>query len=130
MTPEQCKKLLDDGIFKALSEGKTLQYRNSNNEWKDIYNPSFGGGHQFRVKPEPKYRPFTFTEITDLLGKVIVNRGISYMINSITMFRDKSWDIKITRVHNSDTLSISSKDLLNYYTLNEKPCGVLDETGV
>jgi hypothetical protein len=129
MTPEKCKELLNNGVLKAHSEGRTIQYKDSLGEWKDIKNPSFGLT-EYRVKPEPKYRPFTFTEITDLLGKIIVsNRDIEYIIHSITMYFDKSWNIKITKVNeNYTSLSISSKDLLKYYTLNEKPCGVLDET--
>jgi hypothetical protein len=131
MTPEKCKELLDSGVLHAYAEGKTIQYKDSSGKWISVTNPSFAVA-EYRVKPEPKYRPFTFTEITDLLGKIIVsNRDIEYIIHSITMYLDKSWNIKITKVNeNYISLSISSKDLLKDYTLNEKPCGVLDETNM
>ena len=45
-------------IIKAFSEGKEVQYK-ANGRWylaEDI--AFFGGGQEFRIKPEPKYRPF------------------------------------------------------------------------
>ena len=59
MTREQLKIMLP--IMQAFAEGKTLQYRvnRENNEWKDIDNPSFyDAPSEYRIKPEPKYRPF------------------------------------------------------------------------
>lgn len=59
MTREEAKELLP--IIQAFAEGKTLQYRvnNENNEWKDINNPAFNDApSEYRIKPEPKYRPF------------------------------------------------------------------------
>ena len=59
MTREEAKELLP--IIQAFAEGKTLQYRvnNENNEWKDIDNPAFNDlSSEYRIKPEPKYRPF------------------------------------------------------------------------
>ena len=59
MTREQAKAMLP--IMKAFAEGKTLQYRvnNKNNEWEDINNPAFNDlPSEYRIKPEPKYRPF------------------------------------------------------------------------
>ena len=59
MTREQAKELLP--IIQAFAEGKTLQYRvnEENNEWKDINNPAFNDApSEYRIKPEPKYRPF------------------------------------------------------------------------
>lgn len=59
MTREQVKIMLP--IIKAFAEGKTLQYRvnEETNEWKDIDNPAFNDApSEYRIKPEPKYRPF------------------------------------------------------------------------
>ena len=135
MERSKCKELLDNGVLQAYAEGKCIQYRDNNNnnkcEWNTaISSLSFNSKMEYRIKPEPKYRPFTFEEITDLLGKIIVsNRDIEYIIHSITMYPDKSWNIKIIKVNEHYiSLIISSKDLLKNYTLNEKPCGALDET--
>ena len=54
-------------IIKAFAEGKTIQVRNYDDSWRDVVNvnavmlfdrmPS-----EYRVKPEPKYRPFRTQE--------------------------------------------------------------------
>ena len=58
MTREEAKELLP--IIQAFAEGKTLQYHSKENGWIDWINfvnfnepPS-----KYRIKPEPKYRPF------------------------------------------------------------------------
>ena len=59
MTREEIKIMLP--IMQAFAEGKTLQYRvnRETNEWKDINNPAFNDApSEYRIKPEPKYRPF------------------------------------------------------------------------
>lgn len=62
MTREDAKELLP--IIQAWSEGKTLQYYSEENGWIDWINfvnfnePS----SKYRIKPEPKYRPFKDAE--------------------------------------------------------------------
>ena len=61
MTREEAKELLP--IIQAFAEGKTIQYRTSNNEWVDTYKPSFSdSSSNYRIKPKPKYRPFKTKE--------------------------------------------------------------------
>lgn len=55
MTREEAKELLP--FIQAFSEGKTIQVWD-NDTWKDENYPFFGTLYQFRIKPEPKYRPF------------------------------------------------------------------------
>lgn len=48
-------------IIKAFSEGKTIQSRcikGDTSLWYDDEDPSFDGDFEYRIKPEPKYRPF------------------------------------------------------------------------
>lgn len=60
MTREEAKKLLP--FIQAFSEGKTIQSRCITSEtslWWDVNNPTFkADGFDYRIKPEPKYRPF------------------------------------------------------------------------
>lgn len=60
MTREEAKELLP--IIQAFAEGKTIQYRNAECEWEDMpigANLSFADApSEYRIKPEPKYRPF------------------------------------------------------------------------
>ena len=59
MTREEAKELLP--IIQAFAEGKTIQVW-YNDTWQDEEYPSFGELNLFRIKPEPKYRPFRNVE--------------------------------------------------------------------
>ena len=59
MTREEAKELLP--FIQAFAEGKTLQVW-ANDTWKDENYPFFGPLSQFRIKLEPKYRPFKSQE--------------------------------------------------------------------
>ena len=60
MTREEAKKLLP--FIQAFSEGKTIQSKCITDEmplWLDNNNPTFNvDDFDYRIKPEPKYRPF------------------------------------------------------------------------
>ena len=56
MTREQAKELLP--IIQAWAEGKNVQFL-SDGEWHDINQADFTCyPDKYRIKPEPKYRPF------------------------------------------------------------------------
>ena len=59
MTKEETKELLP--IMQAFAEGKAIQVW-TNDTWKDEDYPFFGPLCQFRIKPEPEYRPFKTQE--------------------------------------------------------------------
>ena len=57
MTTEETRKAVK--VMEAYANGKKIQYLDNNNEWIDIHNPSFDWyDYAYRIKPEPKYRPF------------------------------------------------------------------------
>ena len=58
MTKEDIKKFMP--IMQAMLEGKTIQcYHKLNKEWVDIDDLFIGNDISlYRIKPEPKYRPF------------------------------------------------------------------------
>lgn len=61
MTREQVKSLLS--VLTAFAEGKTIEVANSRGNWSEINNPVFDGNPEnYRIKPEPKYRPFNNAE--------------------------------------------------------------------
>ena len=51
-------------IIKAFSEGKEIEglYKGTKSPWFKIKDMSFNEGIIFRIKPEPKYRPFKNAE--------------------------------------------------------------------
>ena len=57
MTREEAKELLP--IIQEFAEGKIIEMNFGGNIWKAISNPDFkNGAENYRIKPEPKYRPF------------------------------------------------------------------------
>lgn len=56
MTRERVRELLP--IMQAYAEGKTIQFLDGGN-WYDVYDTDFyKSPDKYRIKPEPKYRPF------------------------------------------------------------------------
>lgn len=60
MTREEAKELLP--IMQAFAEGKTIEYRTSGGAWKVAHTPTWSSCLSYRIKPEPKYRPFKSKE--------------------------------------------------------------------
>ena len=64
MTIEEAKRRAE--LYSALAERKTIQVQNSyTDEWRDLdINKIYGfiNGFNYRIKPEPKYRPFRTQE--------------------------------------------------------------------
>ena len=62
MTREQAKELLP--IIQAFAEGKTIQFRTNNRSWVDLLDNDIeiNALFEYRIKPEPKYRPFKTKE--------------------------------------------------------------------
>lgn len=57
MNRQQAKELLP--IIQAFAEGKIIQVRTNNiSKWIETTTPAFDLLHEYRIKPEPKYRPF------------------------------------------------------------------------
>lgn len=63
MTREEAEQLLP--IIKAFSEGKEIESRcikGDKSLWYDDEDPSFDNDLEYRIKQEPKYRPFKSQE--------------------------------------------------------------------
>ena len=61
MTREEAKEFAP--ILQAYAEGKTIQVKSQTYKWLDCHIPSFDEKPElYRVKPEPKYRPFNNAE--------------------------------------------------------------------
>ncbi len=62
MTKEDAKKLYP--IIQAFAEGKTIEYYNPiEHKWETVEDPAFGGNvKDYRIKPQPTYRPFNNAE--------------------------------------------------------------------
>ena len=69
MTREEIKKMLP--ILQAFSEGKVIECRTKlsfiegldvTNDWTEMKEIEFRNNTEYRIKPEPTYRPFKNTE--------------------------------------------------------------------
>ena len=60
MTREETKELLP--IMKAYSEGKEIEYSYDGKTWIKTCFPTWNPNLIYRIKPEPKYRPFKSQE--------------------------------------------------------------------
>ena len=60
MTREQAKELLP--IIQAFAEGKTIEYSYDGEHWESTDAPVWDCDVMFRIKPQPKYRPFKSQE--------------------------------------------------------------------
>ena len=63
MTREEVKEMLP--VLQAFAEGKTIESRcikGDKSLWYDDEDPSFDNDFEYRIKPEPKYRPFSNAE--------------------------------------------------------------------
>ena len=68
MTREEAKQLLP--VIRAFAEGEIIECRTKPetisagipNEWTEIKEIGFWNGIEYRIKPEPKYRPFANAE--------------------------------------------------------------------
>lgn len=60
MTREETKELLP--IMKAYSEGKEIEYSYDGKTWIKACFPTWNPNLIYRIKPEPKYRPFKTQE--------------------------------------------------------------------
>ena len=56
MTREEAKELLP--IIQAFAEGKAIQFKTKYVDWIETDCPTWVKQSQYRIKPEPKYRPF------------------------------------------------------------------------
>lgn len=85
MTRERAKELLP--IIQAYAEGKEIEYRKlirRCENWYEITKPTWNDTTEYRIKPEPKYVPFTRND--DLLGERIENKFTHavFMISGVT----------------------------------------------
>ena len=63
MTREEVKEMLP--VLQAFAEGKTIESRcikGDKSLWYDDEDPIFDNDLEYRIKPEPTYRPFKDTE--------------------------------------------------------------------
>ena len=127
MTREEAKELLP--IIQAFAEGKHIQWRNHCKNWIDI-DERDGLNTEFplsiyRIKPEPKYRPFKTQE--ECWNEMLKHQPLGWIRESntkilynISMIDDCYLSTQDQSKHLVDTLNI-------YEFLDGTPFGIKEE---
>ena len=80
MTREEAKELLP--IIQAFAEGKTIEFREFDGEWKEAHTPTWSGRLFYRIKLEPKYRPFKTKK--ECLNEMLKHQPFGWIKNKET----------------------------------------------
>lgn len=119
MTREEAKELLS--IIQAFAEGKTIQVRiNNNDTWTDLLDNKLEISKlfEYRIKPEPKYRPFKNKE--ECWNEMLKHQPFGYIVNehnNVAHINGLSLDINgDLRIHLSYCFGvINAEDAYNLY---------------
>lgn len=130
MTREQAKEILP--IIEAFSKGKTVERFNPcNGEWDELKDPSFDLDNScYRIKPEPKCRPFKNNE--ECLKEMLKHnpfgwiktktRTVYHSVGKISKSRDGQ-PVIILATKEENSLSLS--EVFNNYTfVDGTPFGI------
>ena len=132
MTREEAKELLP--IIQAWAEGKNIQFL-SDGEWHDINQADFTCyPDKYRIKPEPKYRPFKTKEECwqEMLnhqpfGWLKSKKNGSFCCIGEVLWSD-GFKIVAIALSTSESLSRSSDSVFDEYTFADgAPFGVMEE---
>ena len=133
MTREEIKELLP--IIQAFAEGKTIQERKlGTTDWIDTETPCFNSTWaEFRIKSEPKYRPFKSQE--ECWNEMLKHQPFSFVVSKDSIdysgicrvFKDEKGISRITFTSNpySDWDMDIAFDRINFadgtpFGINEK----------
>lgn len=132
MTREEAKELLP--IIQAFAEGKTVEYLN-NKKWKEGDDLAFWLRPQnYRIKPEPKYKPFKSQE--DCWQEMLKHKPFGWLKSKINgrlrCIGEVSWSDEFETVHialsTSESVSRSSDSMFEQYTFADgTPFGIKEE---
>ena len=86
MTTEEAKRRAE--LYSALAEGKTIQAQNpSGGEWFDVKIETLRSICEeinYRIKPEPKYRPFKNQE--ECWNEMLKHQPFGWVIETVTNY--------------------------------------------
>ena len=132
MTREEAKELLP--IMQAFVDGKKIEYSNDGEDWIETETPTWDTDYVYRIKPQPKYRPFeTQGECWDEMLKhqpfgwvKSKDKGYFHLIG-LVQWASEFEDVMITFA-TSEQLARSSSSLFEDYIFADcTPFGVKEE---
>ena len=118
MTRDEAKEMLP--IIQAFAEGKDIEYRTKgfNENWKKVTQiPALSfKSFEYRIKPEPKYRPFANTE--ECWNEMQKHQPFGWIKRNGYYYNIVSTDITSVRIINNKgaIIIVSFSNLLSSYT--------------
>ena len=120
MTREEAKELLP--FIQAYAEGKNIQYLDIDFNWQDFDDDDFSIGIGYRIKPEPKYRPFNSQE--ECWNEILKHQPFGWLKSKkdgrLRCIGEVSWSDEFETVHialsTSESLSRSANSMFDEYT--------------
>ena len=134
MTREEAKELLP--IIRAFAEGKTIEIY-SNAEWQDLIIGSIKFDCKpscYRIKPEPRYRPFKTQE--ECWNEMLKHQPFGWLKSKkngrFHCIGEVSWSDEFETVYialsTSESLSLSANSMFDEYTFADgAPFGIKEE---
>lgn len=127
MTREEVKAMLP--VLQAFAEGKTIESRcvkGDTSLWYDDEDPTFNEDYKYRIKPEPKYRPFKDAE--ECWAEMQKHQPFGWVKCKDDSIPGKFMyiiSVRSNEVAISSALDISYSELIKYYTfIDGTPVGV------
>lgn len=77
MTREQVIKYWNE--IQAFKEGKEIEIRRDGEEWEINRNPMFANYFEYRIKPEPEFIPFDYSDAEFLIGKAVKSKNLNFV---------------------------------------------------
>ena len=132
MTRKEAKEMLP--IIQAYAEGKTIQFLDGG-KWLDVCETDFHEStYKYRIKPEPKYRPFKSKE--DCWQEMLKHQPFGWLKSKkdgrLRCIGEVSWSDEFETVHialsTSESLSRSANSMFDEYTFADgTPFGIKEE---
>ena len=122
-------------ILQAFAEGKVIEFKtipgtistSIPNEWTEMEEIRFWSNVEYRIKPEPKYRPFKDAE--ECWQEMLKHQPFGWIKG-----KEDEYHTFITTVHNNDDMSLSGNSgwsfigIMNNYTFADgTPFGMKEE---
>jgi hypothetical protein len=124
MTREEAKKLLP--IIQAYAEGKEIEiFDKTMKMWRTAMLPHFDcDSNIYRIKPEPKYRPFKDAE--ECWQEMLKHKPFGYTYDRFNNIRDSITKVATTGVsYDSPTVVISFEEVFDRFVFADGvPFGV------
>lgn len=105
MTREEAKELMP--IIQAFTEGKIIEYREYDGEWKVAHTPTWSSRLFYRIKSEPKYRPFKTKE--ECWNEILKHQPVGFLKS-----KDDKYFCLIGSVNEDDTITLAIEPNVDY----------------